>query len=92
MNVRIAHLKAPWPDGAVIGDVIALDPLPAWAVGKCVATDEEVTLAVDLPAHDDEAEAQAQADAAVADAEGQADEERAAIEAAQPATTRKARK
>lgn len=31
----IKHLKAPWPAGAVVGDVIEFEVLPGWAVGKC---------------------------------------------------------
>lgn len=31
----IKHLKAPWPAGARIGDVIEFAALPAWAAGKC---------------------------------------------------------
>lgn len=37
MKVAITHLKAPWPSGKGIGDVVELkgDTMPAWAVGKC---------------------------------------------------------
>ena len=36
MNVKITHLKAPWPEGAKVGDVVAFEgAVPAWAVGKC---------------------------------------------------------
>lgn len=31
----IKHLKAPWPAGAVVGDVIEFETLPGWALGKC---------------------------------------------------------
>lgn len=31
----IKHLKAPWPAGAVVGDVIEFEALPGWAAGKC---------------------------------------------------------
>lgn len=31
----IKHLKAPWPTGAVTGDVIEFEVLPGWAAGKC---------------------------------------------------------
>lgn len=34
MKVRITHLKAPWPAGLGVGDVLELDPVPAWALGK----------------------------------------------------------
>lgn len=36
MKLTITHLKAPWPAGAVVGGVIELASVPAWAVGKCV--------------------------------------------------------
>ena len=35
MLVVITHLKAPWPSGAKVGDVLDLPAVPAWAVGKC---------------------------------------------------------
>lgn len=45
MKVSIAILKAPWPEGAEVGDVVAFEgPVPAWAAGKCqpAAEDAEV--------------------------------------------------
>lgn len=46
MKARITHLKAPWPLGAVAGDVVEFQAVPAWAVGKFqeVGEDEPVTL------------------------------------------------
>jgi hypothetical protein len=46
MKYVITFLKAPWPLGARVGDVIELDHVPAWAVGKCspAADDAEVTV------------------------------------------------
>jgi hypothetical protein len=46
MRVQITHMKAPWPLGAVVGDVVDVESIPAWAVGKCVqvADDAEVTI------------------------------------------------
>ncbi len=46
MKARITHLKAPWPLGARVGDVVEFDSKPAWAVGKFeqVGDDEPVTL------------------------------------------------
>lgn len=38
MKVVITHLKAPWPQGASVGQVVDLpecDTVPAWAAGKC---------------------------------------------------------
>lgn len=46
IRVRVTHLKAPWPAGVLVGDVIELDlpAVPQWAVGKCIATDSEPTV------------------------------------------------
>ena len=48
MKLTITHLKAPWPTGAVVGDVIELASVPAWAVGKCAPADDgaDVTVGV----------------------------------------------
>lgn len=45
MKLTITHLKAPWPAGAKVGDVVELPDVPAWALGKCLpaADDAEVT-------------------------------------------------
>ena len=71
MKVRITHLKAPWPEGALVGDVLEVSEVAPWALGKCVIVgdDEEVT-APDLTV---DAEA-----LALAEAEKQAAEEIAA--------------
>jgi hypothetical protein len=87
MKHVITYLKAPWPLGARVGDVIELDHVPAWAVGKCspAADDAEVTvsfapaLVVNVPP-DAEAEAKAKADAE-AEAAKAAEAARAAMEA-----------
>lgn len=72
MKVRITHMKAPWPEGAKIGDVLEVSEVAPWALGKCVIVgdDEEVTATATTA----EAEALAQA-------EKQAAEEIAANEA-----------
>lgn len=46
MLVRITHLKAPWPPGALVNDVVELacDVLPEWAAGKCQPTTDAPTL------------------------------------------------
>lgn len=37
MKVSVTKLKAPWPQGVVVGSVVEFDgAMPAWAVGKCV--------------------------------------------------------
>lgn len=37
MRVRITHLKAPWPAGSGVGDVVDIPgaEVPPWAAGKC---------------------------------------------------------
>jgi hypothetical protein len=46
MKVRITHLKAPWPAGAQVGDVIEMvgfyGELPGWATGKCKPVEDDV--------------------------------------------------
>ena len=49
MRVKITHLKAPWPCGAVVGDVIELPVVPAWAKGKCVPAPEGAEPTVVFP-------------------------------------------
>ena len=46
MKLTITHLKAPWPTGAVVGDVIELASVPAWAVGKCAPADDSAAVTV----------------------------------------------
>lgn len=36
MLYEIKVLKAPWPQGAKVGDVVDMPYLPVWAQGKCV--------------------------------------------------------
>ena len=45
MKVRIDVLKAPWPAGAKVGDVIEVERISPAFVGKCspVSDDEPVT-------------------------------------------------
>jgi hypothetical protein len=38
MKHIITHMKAPWPEGAKVGDLVEFDVLPVWAVGKCKPT------------------------------------------------------
>ena len=83
MRVQITHLKAPWPDGAVVGDVLDLPAVPVWAVGKCKQVDDDAELTIvdnsdyKAPDVDDE---EAKIAAALAEADKQAAEELAAIE------------
>lgn len=46
MKLTITHLKAPWPAGAVVGSVIELAAVPAWALGKCAPADDDATVTV----------------------------------------------
>ena len=46
MKLTITHLKAPWPAGAVVGGVIELASVPAWAVGKCVPAADDAAVTV----------------------------------------------
>lgn len=46
MKLTITHLKAPWPAGAVVGDVIELSSVPTWAAGKCAPADDSATVTV----------------------------------------------
>lgn len=46
MKLTITHLKAPWPTGAVVGDVIELASVPDWAVGKCAPADDGAAVTV----------------------------------------------
>jgi len=46
MKVTLTAMKAPWPAGARVGDVVELEGLrllPAWAVGKCSPADDDAT-------------------------------------------------
>lgn len=56
MKLRINFLKAPWPTGAAVGDVVEIDgdTVPGWALGKCVRVgdDVEVTAFFDKPEAD----------------------------------------
>lgn len=78
MKLRITHLKAPWPEGAKVGDVVELDvsAVPAWAVGKCELIHEDAEPA--LKADDGDPDEKAAAEALAA-AEAQALAERQAI-------------
>lgn len=51
MLYRITFLKAPWPAGAKVGDVLELASVPAWALGKCepAGDDAVATIVVTKP-------------------------------------------
>lgn len=54
MKVQVTALKAPWPDGTKVGDIVDLkglsvagekikgDVVPAYFVGKCVPSNEPI--------------------------------------------------
>lgn len=73
MLAQITHLKAPWPEGAQVGDTISFDVVPAWALGKCeVIADEPQPEFIVNPAEP--------VPDSIVEAEKQAAEERQAIE------------
>lgn len=51
MKVRITHLKAPWPSGALVGSVLEMEAVTPAFTGKCVEVgdDVEVTLEYQAP-------------------------------------------
>lgn len=49
----IKHLKAPWPKGAKVGDIIEFDVLPGWAAGKCELGGSQPTVFSDQEASGD---------------------------------------
>lgn len=58
MLLTITHLKAPWPAGAVVGDVIELPSVPSWALGKCTAAPDDAEVTIAQPEADHQAEQQ----------------------------------
>ena len=90
----IKHLKAPWPKGATVGDIIEFDVLPGWAAGKCELGGSQPTVFADQEASGDGSGAAlapvdpdaAKIAAALADAAEQERLERARIMAEQKAT------
>lgn len=55
MLLTITHLKAPWPAGAVVGDVIDLPSAPPWALGKCTAAPDGAVVTIAQPAAEQQA-------------------------------------
>ena len=58
MLLTITHLKAPWPSGAVVGDVIELPSVPSWALGKCTAAPAGAVVTIAQPAAEQPSEQQ----------------------------------
>jgi hypothetical protein len=58
MLLTITHLKAPWPSGAVVGDVIELPSVPSWALGKCTAPPAGAVVTIAQPAAEQPAKQQ----------------------------------
>lgn len=58
MRLTITHLKAPWPQGAVVGSVIELASVPVWAVGKCVPAADDAVVTVGVKPAADEVESE----------------------------------
>jgi hypothetical protein len=73
--VQITHLKAPWPEGAQVGDTLDFDVLPPWAAGKCEAVDARPEFIVNPAEPGPEP-----VPASIVEAEKQAAEEREALE------------
>lgn len=71
MKVRIDVLKAPWPEGAKVGDVVEMEAITPAFVGKCTPVADDMLTAA-------EAEAKAEEEAKVA---AEAEAEAAAIKA-----------
>ena len=89
MKVTVTHLKAPWPQGCVPGDVVDLcaDTIPAWAVGKCTPAADDAEAKHSMAPKPD---APVEADKPQDGIEAQAAQEKAKIEAkAGKATTAK---
>lgn len=42
MKYIITHLKAPFPEGAKVGDVVDFPDVPAWALGKVIPAPDDV--------------------------------------------------
>lgn len=90
----IKHLKAPWPAGAKVGDVIEFAELPAWAAGKCELGGTQPTVFAEQQVSSDGAGTalapvdpeQGKINAAMAEAAEQGRLERARIMAEQKAT------
>lgn len=79
MKVTVTQLKAPWPAGTKVGDVVELegcDAIPAWATNKCTAAADDAKAAhvwrkpgaADKPAAKSEAKPKADKPAAEAEA------------------------
>jgi hypothetical protein len=50
MKVTITHLKAPWPEGSKVGDVVEFDgEAPAWAVGKSAPAEADAPVTASYP-------------------------------------------
>ena len=49
MLYEIKFLKAPWPEGAKVGDVVDMPYLPVWAVGKCNIALDGAAATIEFP-------------------------------------------
>lgn len=66
MLYRITHLKAPWPAGAAVGDVVDMPAVPDWATGKCQPAEDGAVASVSFaPAQTDDEREFAEADARI---------------------------
>ncbi len=46
LKVRVTHLRAPWPDGTVVGSIVQFpgSDIPSWAAGKCQPAEGDATV------------------------------------------------
>lgn len=68
-KVKITHLKAPWPRGAMVGDIVQFaGTMPAWANGKCAPAPDgaEADHVYEPPAPPEDAVARVRQEAEVA--------------------------
>jgi hypothetical protein len=77
MKVTVTQLKAPWPAGTEVGDVVELegcDAIPAWATNKCTAAADDAKAAHvwRKPGAADKPATKAKADKPAAEAEAKA--------------------
>jgi len=62
MKVQITHLKAPWPHGGKVGDIVEVGSgqvgIPAWALGKCQPMPDDAKVTVEIAAAEPAVEAE----------------------------------
>lgn len=56
MKLQITVLKAPWPKGAKVGDIVEMKHVPGWALGKCAEVPESTEATIDFDQAEEVAE------------------------------------